>query len=1661
MAQDDELKRYGKGSGSNGDDAYEDVDAEGDFLESWNLRNTGSQGQDLGYNTNIESLTLLSGSLLPGINDIIGGGKFDDISSVLAFRYNSAGNNQILLYNSVTNTYKVIFTDITDSNGIPILPLNPQNTVLAILINKTYAVWWAKDLEVGYCNLNTLASGGYGTVLPEDLSLLKPQCPYPPTGTYGSDPGQPANYWYGNMPQFIVQYVNADYNHSAWSTRSKRIVPYQENTPTLGNDVGQNNYIIIGVNIGSIRATTVNIGRNIGGQTDFSIIKSVDRSYIIALPNTAVNVSTLIFEAYNPTTNIYYYVSYGNEIPIPIDPNETDLLYDDIWPANAAEKINGNIIGLGDWKLLYARPSTQVSAVAVGYNPNIAIPSGTYSNPLTDRGNLPGSSGSGAGNHKRIIQVFLSGSPNTGDTIVLITYDLRNASVTNNYTYVVPSGQAGNLLAVVQSIAQTLPSASIQSYGSGLYGIKFIGQPYYELQTFSVELYFAGASVANSIPTVLDNTSYQLAIEWFDGKIRPFPLDTNNNYIVNTPSYAQVQGQAIKITLTIPSAIVPAGAVYCQVVITKPPVIKVLDVLGIVLAYKGTWDARSNTPGLAINSGDIGDTYQITTPDSPTQDVSGYTNLGNFATYNTGDYVTNVGGSSSVGFGQTYAVLQKTFADIAGNAVLCLSLNTLFLFNTDYAQEGVNTILAYDYAVGDRCTFHYWIDDTGNIHYFNNPCINLAVLGYDPGTYIVKVEKSNALTYSGGNLFYNGQQINARNIFFRLYSPTQANQATSAVQSTTEWFEIGDQILINNGLLESTTIDLFDGGAYYKTRQYADGKLPYHNTPVQVLATDLNYSDFYPSQYYSFGRARTYYDVLEQTERRANIITSQNYIEGSKNNGLNRFYPANIYGDGDGQISSSQGAIQIMWQRGDVLVCIQELNTFYIPVNMAYTILNDQLTGQSISEKLLNNGRYATENIGIGTAKESFWRRYNRAGFIDPFKSEPYELTLSGIDSISGKRSKYFKSTLNAAYQLGKKLYQFYNDFYEEVLVCIQTPAGILILFPFSPDNWNPNDGYTIVPSDVSATANGANCTASYDATTGLVTYTPTLNYVGGDSAIFTFNPGTGAVTKNNCLNWTAGVTAVSEFSFAPQINVPKSTSIPSNVIGVFGNNVPVAISIVGGEYSINGGAFTSSPGIVNQYDAVQVQQTSSAANDTETGATLSIGTPPTTAIFDITTGTTAVNPFTLNPLTGQLLNTNVISNSITVVGNTLPASISITGGSYSKNGGSYTTSPGTVNAGDIVTVKTESSASYDTLTSSTLTVDMQSSTFNVTTQYVDAFSFTPQTGVAFSTEIISNTNTVSGVSATPVAISITGGNYSVNGGAYTSLPGTVSIGDTVKVQVMSSASGDALTSCTLTILNQSGTFDVTTALYQNVAINANYRKMGCPSGQSGTFVYVSIPAGAYTSIISQADADSQAQAAAQSEANAAGTCLIDATISTVLVDYLTDVNADLCCFVQTAGLSETGQIVTGTIESPSGPLLQPNNGTDPSNCFLLSSDKLGTTAPGWRFGINTAYFTAKYGGTSLLSVTLRIQGRDTVGGVCNFSYGARPITQGYLELNGTTGARIPAVSAGTTTPVGVSSHITSGADGTVGTGVGSPVLDIIYTFAVGITPDSITTTTY
>jgi len=107
-----------------------------------------------------------------------------------------------------------------------------------------------------------------------------------------------------------------------------------------------------------------------------------------------------------------------------------------------------------------------------------------------------------------------------------------------------------------------------------------------------------------------------------------------------------------------------------------------------------------------------------------------------------------------------------------------------------------------------------------------------------------------------------------------------------------------------------------------------------------------------------------------------------------------------------------------------------------------------------------------------------------------------------------------------------------------------------------------------------------------------------------------------------------------------------------------------------------------------------------------------------------------------------------------------------------------------------------------------------------------DAFSFATQTGVPTTTTRTSDPATITGIDAA-ADITVSNGTYSVNGGAYTALAGTVVNLDVIRLRHTSSGSDDTSVVTTATVGGVSATFTSVTAQAAGVGSMISYIRKG------------------------------------------------------------------------------------------------------------------------------------------------------------------------------------------------------------------------------------------
>lgn len=362
---------------------------------------------------------------------------------------------------------------------------------------------------------------------------------------------------------------------------------------------------------------------------------------------------------------------------------------------------------------------------------------------------------------------------------------------------------------------------------------------------------------------------------------------------------------------------------------------------------------------------------------------------------------------------------------------------------------------------------------------------------------------------------------------------------------------------------------------------------------------------------------------------------------------------------------------------------------------------------------------------------------------------------------------------------------------------------------------------------------------ANTSASIAIAGLTPATSYKVHFAAIDSANNLQAAVSSASFTTVPADTTP-DAFDISDMAGQPVATAITTNAVTVAGINVPVSAATSIGTLVKNGVDTKAATVSVSSGDTLAVRLTTGATvtsppvTGTLTIGTVSDGFSISTAAID-----TIPDAFSFTAQSSIAQNSKVESNAITVSGINAASPISVSGGEYQVNGGAWASTAGTVSNGSTVKVRHTSAVGYGATTQTTLTIGGVAGVFASTTVAApvappsdttpDAFAFVDQTNVALSTLTESAAITVAGIDAA-AAISVSGGEYQIDGGAWTAAAGTVSNGQTVKVRHTSSGSNSTATNTTLTIGGVSDTFTTTTVASAEVP-----PVMGDVPNQAGT----------------------------------------------------------------------------------------------------------------------------------------------------------------------------------------------------------------------------------
>lgn len=282
----------------------------------------------------------------------------------------------------------------------------------------------------------------------------------------------------------------------------------------------------------------------------------------------------------------------------------------------------------------------------------------------------------------------------------------------------------------------------------------------------------------------------------------------------------------------------------------------------------------------------------------------------------------------------------------------------------------------------------------------------------------------------------------------------------------------------------------------------------------------------------------------------------------------------------------------------------------------------------------------------------------------------------------------------------------------------------------------------------------------------------------------------------------------------APQLTLINPDGSPNTSFGSGGSRVFLA-----GVSSVNRPCANGSTGVGAQLDTqgrALIGGRCSNGGDSDTFALRTRVLPAATSGGG--TSDTTPDAFAFTAQDAVATGTVVTSNSVTITGIDAPAGIMVMNGRYSIGcTATFTDTAGTISNGQSVCLRHTSAAQPGTTVETVLNVGGVMASFASTTAQApppdttpDSFSFGSRSDTEPGALVESETVTIRGIN-TAAPISVSGGEYRVNGGSYRSAAGTVGNGSTVQVRHTASLMFNTATVTTLNVGGVSAGFTSTT----------------------------------------------------------------------------------------------------------------------------------------------------------------------------------------------------------------------------------------------------------
>lgn len=1037
--------------GMNGDTAGRLVPS-GMYVDAYHIEIESFGGKPTGFIKNLKGNTLVAYELPSGLNDVQYSLQDGENRRAYYFVMNSDGKHSILEYDGNSNSITKILESKTDSGGVDILNMTDEFPVRRAAIQDGQdLIWTDGNQEIFSINIPFAKSGGYGTYLPEYISLYKSPPRLCPILSFASDSTLGYNKLYKNQFKASYRYIYFNNQPSTWSDYTP--VSFLPDEAEIDNDFIQNNNNVLNIQIttGNITVKKIEIAIQInGGQ--FAQVKLLDK----AKEGIADNAS-------------FTYAFFNNAIYAGIDEEQIVKPYDFIPKSvSSVDLANNSILMVSNCKEGFndvaVDASIEVDYVDADLNggPNFNVP--TFTSVFSNYDSH--------GAHQ--IDATIGASVLAGNVFTWVGIGL-NLSYTAN----------GN--DTQTTVRQYFYNQLIYYYGGSIPGnavltISLIGAG--TIRVSHSSFYFDGI-VTNAVPGSRPGTSiqslkggcqYKAFIEYEDAKGRKTLGYTSEALAFHTDLVIKDDQKPIA-TMTINHQ-APEEFVYWQVLLAR---LNTTD----FLQYISTYSVQNSETGNYEIQFDGITAYQKINPN---------TNV--IFNFEKGDRVRFMGYYDP-------SDVYTAFTDVEECEILENATGRIEQVNSKIKANGSNVIDVVRNEASDVGKQIAYGDVVRRI-------VSIAAGGTLGTQYTLDQVVDGTDTFNGYQLITDQPRIiiappsvtASQRYFMEIYKGSE-------IVDNLFCYEIGLKFPIINGKHGGNTQSQTDTDPAIITIDHADCYIRDRQMPTKgefdfdILThavESFHASDFYDSNENDFGRPNTEYDgSTEQVYDR--IRYSNSSIAQTKINKLN------VFDNTDRKdFSDKYGPIQLINSIGDDLYFFKDLKVGHLGISKAYINQaegQDQIVGQS--SNVLSDPIFYGFNGGIGQFFSSYAQGVYAQYFICPQTKSLCQVQNAGVQEISKifHQGRFFEEQITQAIESNFKIVSGYDLKKNRVYVAFKNGSVVINSDSFAASGWRTrSEGYVDSNSITQTLAPTKGSTSI--SPLGIATYTSNGIDDGADSFKFT-----------------------------------------------------------------------------------------------------------------------------------------------------------------------------------------------------------------------------------------------------------------------------------------------------------------------------------------------------------------------------------------------------------------------------------------------------------------------------------------------------------------------------------------------------------------------------